>query len=67
MRLAGLAWKNLARRPWRSALTVLGLSIAVAAVVALIGVSQRLESSFLDLYNRRGADLVVQHAGGMMP
>ena len=66
MRLLGLAWKNLARRPWRSTLTALGLSIAVAAVVALIGVSQRLESSFLELYNRRGADLVVQHAGGMM-
>jgi putative ABC transport system permease protein len=66
MRLWGLAWKNLARRPWRSVLTALGLSVAVAAVVALIGVSQRLERSFLQLYNRRGADLVVQHAGGMM-
>ncbi len=66
MRLWGLAWKNLVRRPWRSVLTVLGLSVAIAAVVALIGVSQRLERSFLHLYNRRGADLVVQHAGGMM-
>jgi putative ABC transport system permease protein len=66
MGLWGLAWKNLVRRPWRSALTVLGLSVATATVVALIGVSQRLEQSFLHLYNRRGADLVVQHAGGMM-
>ena len=66
MRLIGVAWKNLARRPWRSTLTALGLSVAVATVVTLVGVSQRLEQSFLDLYNRRGADLVVQHAGGMM-
>jgi putative ABC transport system permease protein len=66
MRLWEVAWKNLLRRPWRSALTALGLSVAVATVVALMGVCQRLEQSFLHLYNRRGADLVVQHAGGMM-
>jgi putative ABC transport system permease protein len=66
MRLWEVAWKNLVRRPWRSALTALGLSVAIATVVALVGVSQRLEQSFLHLYNRRGADLVVQHAGGMM-
>jgi putative ABC transport system permease protein len=66
MRFWGIAWKNLVRRPWRSSLTALGLSLAVAAVVALIGVSQRLEQSFLHLYNQRGADLVVQHSGGMM-
>src|SRR6185369_14761084 len=37
---------------------------AVAAVVALVGVSQSLESSFLDLYTKRGGDLVVQRRGG---
>ena len=66
MQMCGLAWKNLARRPWRSGLTILGLSVAIAAVVALVGVSEPLEQSFLQLYNRRGADLVVQHAGGTM-
>jgi putative ABC transport system permease protein len=66
MRLWEVAWKNLVRRPWRSTLTALGLSVAVGTVVALMGVSQRLEQSFLHLYNRRGADLVVQHAGGMV-
>jgi putative ABC transport system permease protein len=58
-----IAAKNLWRRPTRSALTAFGLSIAVAAVVALVGVSQSLESSFLKLYNERG-DLVVQRRGG---
>ena len=46
-----IALKNLRRRPTRSLLTAFGLSIAVAAVVALVGVSQSLESSFLKLYN----------------
>src|ERR1043165_9539962 len=59
-----IAVKSLLRRPARSALTAAGLAIAVAAVVALVGVSQSLESSFLDLYLKRGGDLVVQRRGG---
>jgi putative ABC transport system permease protein len=64
MNMLALAWKNLWRRPARSALTVVGLSVAVAVVVSLVGLSQSLESSFLALYTRRGADLVVQRRGG---
>ncbi len=59
-----IARKNLWRRPFRSALTVVGLAVSVTAVVALVGVSESLESSFLDLYTKRGADLVVQRRGG---
>lgn len=59
-----IARKNLWRRPFRSALTVVGLAVSVTAVVALVGVSESLESSFLDLYNKQGADLVVQRRGG---
>lgn len=59
-----IARKNLWRRPLRSALTAVGLAVSVTAVVALVGVSESLESSFLDLYTRRGADLVVQRRGG---
>lgn len=59
-----VAGKNLSRRPARSTLTACGLAVAVAAVVALVGLSQSLESSFLDLYTRRGGDLVVQGRGG---
>ncbi len=65
MRFITIAWKNLAGRPLRSSLTVMGLAIAVAAAMVLIGVSQGFERSFLNLYNERG-DLVVQHAGGVM-
>jgi putative ABC transport system permease protein len=59
-----IAQKNLWRRPWRSALTAVALAIAVAAVVALVGVSESMESSFLNLYVQQGADLVVQRRGG---
>jgi putative ABC transport system permease protein len=59
-----IAWKNLSRRPARSLLTVAGLAIAVAAAVSLVGVAESFESSFLALYTRRGADLVVQRRGG---
>ena len=64
MRMWQIAQKNLWRRPMRSVLTAVALAIAVAAVVALVGVSESLESSFLDLYLRQGADLVVQRRGG---
>src|SRR4051794_30737599 len=64
MRMWQIAQKNLWRRPVRSVLTAAALAIAVAAVVALVGVSESLESSFLDLYLQRGSDLVVQRRGG---
>jgi putative ABC transport system permease protein len=64
MRMWAIASKNLRRRPARSLLTVLGLAVAVTAVVSLVGVSESLESSFLTLYTHRGADLVVQRRGG---
>jgi putative ABC transport system permease protein len=64
MRRLTVPWKNLRRRPARSLLTVMGLAVAVATVVSLVGVAQSFESSFLALYTRRGADLVVQRRGG---
>jgi putative ABC transport system permease protein len=56
--------KNLLRRPARSMLTVVGLAVAVAAVVSLVGVATGFENSFLEVYSSRGVDLVVQRAGG---
>jgi putative ABC transport system permease protein len=66
MRLLTLSLKNLTRRRLRTALTIGGLSIAVAALVALVGLARGFEQSFLDLYQERGADLVVQRAGGTL-
>lgn len=62
----GVIAKNLWRRPVRTWLTIGGLAIGVAAVVSLVGISRRFEQAFLELYNRRGGDLVVQRAGGAM-
>jgi putative ABC transport system permease protein len=64
MRCLTIAAKNLRRRPVRSLLTAAGLAAAVAAIVALVGVAESFESSFLALYTERGADLVVQRRGG---
>jgi putative ABC transport system permease protein len=54
---------NLLGRPARSLLTLTGIAIAVAAVVALLGVVRGFEKSLLDLYQGRGIDIMVQQAG----
>ena len=55
--------KNLARRPVRSALTVLGLAVAVGGVIALLGISYNVERSVESSFDRRRIDLVVTQAG----
>ncbi len=51
------------RRPVRSLLTVTGVGLAVGAVVSLVGIASGFERSFVDLYARRGVDLVVVRSG----
>ncbi len=63
MRFFAFVWKNLSRRRTRSALTVIGLGVAVAAVVALVGISDSFSRQFKELYAKRGVDLVVQRVG----
>ena len=55
--------KNLTRRPVRSGLTVLGLSVAVASVVALLGISHNVQRSVESTFERRRIDLQVIQAG----
>jgi putative ABC transport system permease protein len=64
MNLLFVAYRNLHCRRGRSALTIAGLAIAVTAIVALVGMAESLQSSFQSLYDRRGADLVVQRRSG---
>ncbi|HVU87658.1 MAG TPA: ABC transporter permease [Pirellulales bacterium] len=59
MRLISLVYKNIARRRIRSALTVTGMAVAVAAVVALVGIADGFKRSFLDMYQAHGVDVVV--------
>ena len=62
MRFTTIAWRNLLRRPTRTLLTIGGLGVAVAAVVALVGISDGFERSFVDLYQNRQVELIVQRA-----
>jgi putative ABC transport system permease protein len=62
MRFTTIAWKNLRRRPTRTVLTIVGLSVAVAAVVALVGIADGFERSYIDLFKKRGVELIVQRA-----
>lgn len=63
MRFSTFVLKNLLRRPARTTLTVVGIALAVAAVVALVGAAHGLEKSFLQLYSQHGVDVVVVRAG----
>lgn len=56
-------FKSLLRQPARSSFTAVGIALAVAATVSLVGISRGFERSYLELYSKRGIDLVVQHAG----
>jgi putative ABC transport system permease protein len=55
--------KGVFRRPVRSILTVVGVGVAVCAVVTLVGVARGFEGSLVDLYDRHKVDLVVLRAG----
>lgn len=63
MRFVTLVYRSIARRRFRSALTLAGVSIAIGAAVMLVGISANFERAFLDTYNRRGVDLVVVRSG----
>ncbi len=63
MRFHQFILKNVFQRKARSALTMLGVGIAVMAVVALVGIADGFERSFRELYERRGVDLLVVRAG----
>jgi putative ABC transport system permease protein len=63
MRFTTVILRNLLRRRVRTGLTVLGLAIGLAAVVALLGVSWGFERSFLKLYESKAIDLVIMKAG----
>ena len=42
---------------------MIGMAVAVGAVVALVGISSGFEQSFLAIYQRQKVDLVVQQRG----
>ena len=63
VRFSSLIIKNVCTGRSAPVLTTLGLAIAIAAVTILVGISWNFERSFLAIYNSKGVDLVVVHAG----
>lgn len=59
--------KNLMRRPARSLLTLVGIAIGVAAVVALTSIAWGFEASWERAYTARGTDLIVTKVTSQSP
>jgi putative ABC transport system permease protein len=51
--------RGLMRRPVRTGLTIVGIAIGIAAVVALVGISRGFETSWKAGMKSRGTDIVV--------
>ena len=59
MKLLHFAWSNLLHRPARTLLTIFAISLGIAAVVALTGISWGFEASWQKANDVRGTDLIV--------
>ena len=62
-----LALRTLTRRKTRTALTVIGVAIGIASVVALIAVARGLRQQFNEFFLTGQAHLVVTRAGAADP
>lgn len=58
--------RGLLRRPLRTGLTLAGISIGIAAVVALVGMSRGFEKGWQVGLKARGTDLVVSNKSGSL-
>ena len=63
MNLVQLAARNLARRPMRSSLSILGVALAVGSAIALVGLSGSIEGGVGQGADERGADLAISQKG----
>ena len=63
MRFYSFILKNVIRRRVRSSLTVIGMAVAVGAVVALVGISSSSVASFLSIYQQQKIAIIVQQRG----
>jgi putative ABC transport system permease protein len=59
MSLSRVALKNLLRRRLRTALTLCGVAMGIAAFVALVGFAKSFEAEWLKLYESAGTDLAI--------
>ncbi len=61
-----IVFRGLMRRPVRTGLTLVGISIGIAAVVALVGISRGFEQSWANGMKARGTDIVVSNMGSAL-
>ena len=59
MTFFAIVTRGLMRRPVRTGLTIVGIAIGIAAVVALVGISRGFETSWQTGMKSRGTDIVV--------
>jgi len=67
MRLVGLCVRNLVSRPLRCGLTALGVGMAVASLIALVGTSRGLENAWVSNLVARGTDVLAVRKGAFDP
>ena len=61
MTMFTIVTRGLLRRPMRTSLTLLGISIGIAAVVALVGIASGFQRSWEVGLKVRGTDIVVSN------
>lgn len=63
-----IVFRDLWRRPVRTALTMLGIAIGIAAVIALVGMAAGYEKGIVKQLDVIGIDVIVSNMeGGLMP
>ncbi len=62
-----IVFRNLQLRPARTVLTIAGIAIGIAAVVALASIAWGFERTWVRVYTARGTDLIVTKAGSLSP
>ena len=62
-----LAFNNLKRRKLRSWLTMIGIFIGIAAVVALISLGQGMQNAIEEQFEQLGSDKIIIQSKGMGP
>ncbi len=67
MRFMTFLLKNLIHRSVRTALTVVGIAIAIGTMIALLGITDGFERAVTRGFLERGEHLIVQQAGVFSP
>ena len=56
--------RNLFRRKMRTALTLIGIAMGIAAIIALVALSRGIVTNYLEVTNSSDADLTIQAVQG---